>query len=212
MECYDISNISGVDKVGSMVVFIDGEADRNSYRRFKIKTVEGANDYASHQEMMRRRLAKLASGEEERFPKPDLIVIDGGKGQLSAVKEIFDEAGVKDIELIALAEREEEVFTLFSNESIRLDRRDYALKVLQRLRDEAHRFAITYFRKLHSKRNLASVLQEIEGIGKKKQKALMDKFGTIDKIMKAKEEELSQTEGIGAELAKKIKAHFKEKL
>ena len=212
MECYDISNVSGVDKVGSMVVFIDGESDRNSYRRFKIKTVEGANDYASHQEMMKRRLAKLGTAEEERFPKPDLIVIDGGKGQLSAVKEIFDEAGITDIELIALAEREEEVFTLFSEESIRIDHRDYALKMLQRLRDEAHRFAITYFRSLHSKRNLASVLQEIDGIGKKKQKALMDTFGTIDKIMNASVDELCATEGIGKELAEKIRIHFKERI
>ncbi|MBQ8375094.1 MAG: excinuclease ABC subunit UvrC [Clostridia bacterium] len=210
MECYDISNISGVDKVGSMVVFIDGEADRNSYRRFKIRTVEGANDYASHQEMMRRRLAKLGTEEEERFPKPELMIIDGGKGQLSAVKKVFDEMGVNDIELISLAEREEEVFTLFSEESIRIDHRDYALKMLQRIRDEAHRFAITYFRNLHSKRNLASVLQEIEGIGKKKQKALMDKFGTIDKIMSASIEELASAEGIGEELAKKIYKFFKE--
>ncbi len=212
MECYDISNISGVDKVGSMVVFIDGEADRSSYRRFKIKTVEGANDYASHQEMMRRRLAKLGTEEEERFPKPDLIVIDGGKGQLSAVKEIFDEAGVTDIELIALAEQEEEVFTLFSNESIRIDHRDYALKMLQRIRDEAHRFAITYFRSLHSKRNLASVLEEIEGIGKKKRAALLEKFGTIDKIMSASVEELASVNGIGEELAKNIYTYFKEQL
>ena len=212
MECYDISNISGVDKVGSMVVFIDGETDRSSYRRFKIKTVEGANDFASHQEMMKRRLAKLGTDEEARFPKPDLIVIDGGKGQLSAVKAIFDEAGVTDIELISLAERDEEIFTLNSPNSIRLDKRDYALKVLQRIRDEAHRFAITYFRSLHSKRNLASVLQEIDGIGKKKQIALMEKFGTIDKIMSASIEELCQTDGIGEELARKIKTHFKENL
>ena len=212
MECYDISNISGVDKVGSMVVFIDGEADKTSYRRFKIKTVEGANDYASHQEMMRRRLAKLGTDEEEKFPKPDLIVIDGGKGQLSAVKEIFDEAGVEGIDLISLAERDEEVFTLFSSESIRIDKRDYSLKMLQRIRDEAHRFAITYFRSLHSKRNLASVLQEIDGVGKKKQMSLMEKFGTIDKIMSASIEELSQTEGIGEELAKKIHLHFKENI
>ncbi len=212
MECYDISNISGVDKVGSMVVFIVGEADRNSYRRFKIKTVEGANDYASHQEMMKRRLAKLGTEEEERFPKPDLIIIDGGKGQLAAVKEIFDEMGVSDIELIALAEREEEVFTLFSQESIKIDHRDYALKMLQRIRDEAHRFAITYFRNLHSKRNLASVLQEIDGIGKKKQKSLMDAFGTIDKIMNASVETLTLVEGIGTELAQKIFEHFKEKI
>lgn len=212
MECYDISNISGVDKVGSMVVFIDGEADKNSYRRFKIKTVEGANDYASHQEMMRRRLQKLGTSEEERFPKPDLMIIDGGKGQLSAIKEVFDEMGVTDIELISLAERDEEVFTLDSSESIRIDKRDYVLKLLQRIRDEAHRFAITYFRSLHSKRNLASVLQEIEGIGKKKRMALMEKFGTIDKIMSADVSQLSQTEGIGEELAKKICAYFKESL
>jgi excinuclease ABC subunit C len=212
MECYDISNISGVDKVGSMVVFIDGEADRTSYRRFKIKTVEGANDYASHQEMMRRRLAKLNSDEEERFPKPDLIVIDGGKGQLSAIKEVFDEYQITDIELISLAERDEEIFTLDSLESIKLDKRDYALKTLQRIRDEAHRFAITYFRSLHSKRNLASVLQEIDGVGKKKQIALMDKFGTIDKIMNATVEELCEVDGIGESLAEKIRTHFKENI
>ena len=212
MECYDISNVSGVDKVGSMVVFVDGEAEKTSYRRFKIKTVEGANDYASHQEMMRRRLAKLGTDEEERFPKPDLIIIDGGKGQLSAVKEVFDEMGIKDIELFSLAEKEEEIFTLFSEESIRINHRDYALKMLQRIRDEAHRFAITYFRSLHSKRNLASVLQEIDGIGKKKRMALLEKFGTIDKIMSADEQELCLAEGIGPELAKKIYAYFKEQI
>ena len=212
MECYDISNISGVDKVGSMVVFIDGEADRSSYRRFKIKTVEGANDYSTHQQMMRRRLAKLGTEEEERFPKPDLIIIDGGKGQLSAIKEVFDEVGVTDIELISLAEKEEEVFTLFSPESIRINHRDYALKMLQRIRDEAHRFAITYFRSLHSKRNLASILEEIDGVGAKKRKALLETFGTIDKIMSADEEALCQVDGIGAELAKKIRAYFKEEL
>lgn len=211
MECYDVSNVSGVDKVGSMVVFIDGEADKTSYRRFKIKTVEGANDYASHQEMMRRRLAKLQT-DVERFPKPDLIIIDGGKGQLSAIQEVFNEFAITDIELISLAEREEEVFTLFEENSIRIDHRDYALRLLQRIRDEAHRFAITYFRSLHSKRNLASVLQEIEGIGKKKRMALMEKFGTIDKIMSASEEELCGVDGIGAELAKKIYIYFKEQL
>ena len=212
MECYDISNVSGVDKVGSMVVFIDGEADKTSYRRFKIKKVEGANDYASHQEMMRRRLAKLTSDEVERFPKPDLIIIDGGKGQLSAIKEVFDEMQITDIELISLAEKEEEVFTLFSTESIRINHRDYALKMLQRIRDEAHRFAITYFRSLHSKRNLASVLEEIDGVGKKKRMALLEKFGTIDKIISADESTLCEVEGIGPELAKKIRKYFKEEL
>ena len=212
MECYDISNISGVDKVGSMVVFSDGEADRTSYRRFRIKTVEGADDFASLQEVLRRRLAKLGTAEEERFPKPDLIIIDGGKGQLSSVREIFDEMHVEGIDLISLAKKEEEVFTLHSPESVLIDKRDYALKMLQRIRDEAHRFAITYFRSIHSKRTLASVLAEIEGVGKKKQIALMDKFGTIDKIMNASKEELATTPGIGEELAGRIRLYFEEKL
>lgn len=212
MECYDISNISGVDKVGSMVVFVDGEADRSSYRRFKIKTVEGANDFASLQEVLTRRLLKLGSDEEDKFPKPDLIIIDGGKGQLSAVKSIFDGMNIEGIELISLAKREEEVFTLSSDESIKIPHRDYSLKMLQRIRDEAHRFAITYFRNLHSKNNLSSVLSEIDGIGKIKRIALMKKFGTIDKIMGASTEELAQTEGIGEKLALLIKKYFEENL
>ncbi len=212
MECYDISNISGVDKVGSMVVFTDGEADKYAYRRFKIKTVEGANDFASLQEVLLRRLSKLGTEEEERFPKPDLVIIDGGKGQLSAVREIFEAQGIEDIDLISLAKKEEEVFTLSSDESIRLERNDYALRLLQRIRDEAHRFAITYFRNLHSKRNLESVLGEIEGVGKVKRVALMEKFGTIDKIMHASVDELKTVEGIGDDLASKIYEYFKEKL
>ncbi|HIX09267.1 MAG TPA: excinuclease ABC subunit UvrC [Firmicutes bacterium] len=210
MECYDISNISGVDKVGSMVVFTDGEADKVQYRRFRIRTVEGANDFASLQEVLRRRLAKLGTAEEERFARPQLIVIDGGKGQLSAVKAIFDEMGIADIDLVSLAKREEEVFTLHSEEPVRIDRRDFALKTLQRIRDEAHRFAITYFRSLHSKRNLASVLDEIEGVGKSKRTALMRSFGDIDKIMHASEEELARVEGIGPALAARIRSHFEE--
>lgn len=208
MECYDISNISGVDKVGSMVVFTDGEADKTQYRRFRIKTVEGADDFASLKEVLLRRLGKLGSDEEERFPRPQLVVIDGGKGQLSAVKEIFDELGIDDIDLISLAKREEEVFTTGSSESVRIDRRDFALKLLQRIRDEAHRFAITYFRNLHSKRSLSSMLEEIGGIGAKKRAAIMEKFGTIDKVMGASEQELASAQGIGKELACKIKTYL----
>lgn len=212
MECYDISNISGVDKVGSMVVFIDGEADRNSYRRFKIKTVEGANDFASLQEVLTRRLDKLGSDEEDKFLKPDLIIIDGGKGQLSAVKEIFDKKGIEGIELVSLAKREEEVFTLNSDECVKISHRDYSLKMLQRIRDEAHRFAITYFRNIHSKRNLSSVLSEIEGIGKVRRMALLDKFGNLDKIIAASESELCSCEGISPALAKKIKEYLDNNL
>lgn len=212
MECYDISNISGVDKVGSMVVFIDGEADRNSYRRFKVKTVEGANDFASLQEVLTRRLHKLGTEEEEKFPRPDLIIIDGGKGQLSSVKEIFDKMQIDEIELVSLAKREEEVFTLYRDESIKIPHRDYALKMLQRIRDEAHRFAITYFRNIHSKRNLQSVLSEIDGIGKVRRIALLEKFGTLDGILYASVEELSSVNGISIDMAKKIKTYLEENL
>ncbi len=208
MECYDISNVSGVDKVASMVVFIDGEADKTSYRRFRIKTVEGADDFASLKEVLLRRLKK----EEERFPKPDLVIIDGGKGQLSAVKQIFDELGVDGIDLVSIAKQEEEIFTLSSAESVKLPKSDYSLRVVQRIRDEAHRFAVTYFRNLHSKNSLASVLDGIEGVGKRKRIALMEKFSNIERIMNATEEELAKTEGIGPALAKKIKAYLSENL
>jgi len=195
-----------------MVVFLNGEADRSSYRRFRIKTVEGANDFASLQEVLKRRLSKLDSDEEDRFEKPDLIIIDGGKGQLSAVKQIFAEMNIKDIDLISLAKREEEVFVPNSNQSIILDKRDYCLKMLQRIRDEAHRFAITYFRSIHSKNTLSSVLDGISGIGSKKKKALIEKFGSIDKIMNATVSELKEVDGIGENFALIIKKYFEEKL
>ncbi len=211
-ECYDISNVSGVDKVASMVVFIDGEADKTSYRRFRIKTVEGADDFASLKEVLFRRLSKLGTDEEERFPKPDLVVIDGGKGQLSAVKQIFDELNVKDIDLISIAKQEEEIFTLNSPVGIKIPRTDYSLKMVQRIRDEAHRFAVTYFRNLHSKNSLQSVLDGIEGVGKRKRIALMNRFSNIEKIMTASEEEIAKTEGIGAALAHRIKTYLNENL
>ena len=212
MECYDISNVSGVDKVGSMVVFIDGEADKSSYRRFRIKTVEGADDFASLKEVLFRRLSKLNGEDEDSFPKPDLIVIDGGKGQLSAVKGIFDELKTDGIDLISIAKQEEEIFTLNSEESVKIPKSDYSLRMVQRIRDEAHRFAIMYFRNLHSKHNLSSVLDEIEGVGKQKRIALMNKFSNLQNILAASEEEIASTARIGAKLAKKIKAYLQENL
>ncbi|MCD8294111.1 MAG: excinuclease ABC subunit UvrC [Clostridia bacterium] len=212
MECFDISNVSGVDKVASMVVFVDGEAERSSYRRFKIKTVEGANDFASMHEVLVRRLSKLGTEEEARFPKPDLIIIDGGKGQLSAVREVFDEMGIDDIELISLAKKEEEIFTENGKDSIKIPHNEYALQMLQRIRDEAHRFAITYFRSLHSKRNLQSVLMEIDGIGPVKRNALLEKFGSLDSIMNASVEDIAKVEGISVSLAGKIKDYLENSL
>ena len=211
IECYDISHISGVDKVGSMVVFTDGEADKTEYRRFRIKTVEGSDDFACLKEVLSRRISKLGTDEEEKFAKPDLIVIDGGKGQLSSVEEVFIAKGITDIDLISLAKKEEEIFTLSSPEPIVLSRRDYCLRLLQRLRDEAHRFAITYHRHTHEKTNLQSELTKIEGIGEKKRKALIDKFGSLENIKRASKEELKETEGIGDKQADAVIAYFHEK-
>ena len=210
MECYDISHISGVDKVGSMVVFTDGEKDAAEYRRFKIKTVEGNNDFGSLKEVLKRRLSKLGTDEEEKFPKPDLIIIDGGKGQLSSVKQIFDELNVKDIDLVSLAKQEEEVFTLHSDRSVLIDKSDYALRLLQRIRDEAHRFAITFNRSLRGKRSLVSVLDGIDGVGKVKKKALLEKFKDLSGIMNAKKEDLMTVDGIGEALADEIIAELKK--
>lgn len=212
MECYDISDVSGVDKVASMVVFIDGEADKNSYRRFKIKTVEGADDFASLKEVLLRRLSKLGTDDEDKFPKPDLIVIDGGKGQLSSVKEVFDGLNIRGIDLISIAKQEEEIFSVGSENGIKIPRSDYSLRMVQRIRDEAHRFAVTYFRSLHSKNSLKSVLDGIDGVGKRRSVALMTKFSNIGNIMQASVEDIASTEGIGLNLAKKIKNYLESNL
>ncbi len=210
MECYDISNISGVDKVGSMVVFIDGEKEPNEYRRFKITSFDGPDDFRSLKEVLTRRFNKL-SEDDEKFPKPDLIVIDGGKGQLSTIVEVFKEFNIEDIDLISLAEREEEVFLPNCSEPVIFERRDYALKMLQRIRDEAHRFAITYHRTLRGKRALSSVLDEVEGLGKVKIKALLEEFKDISGIANAKKEELLKVKGIGEKQAENIIRKLKEK-
>ncbi len=203
MECYDISNISGVDKVGSMVVFTDGEKDGEQYRRFKIKSFEGADDFRSLQEMLSRRFERLKE-DSEKFAKPDLIIIDGGKGQLSSVKEIFSQYGIDDIDLISLAEKQEEVFIPGRENSILINKSDYALRLLVRIRDEAHRFAITYFRALHGKNSLSSVLDKVKGLGKVKQKALLNKFKDLGGIISATKEQLKEVEGIGERQAQTI--------
>ncbi len=208
IECFDISHISGELKVGSMVVFIDGESAKSEYRRFKIKTVEGNNDFESLKEVLSRRLDYIGSEKEEKFSKPDLVVIDGGKGQLSSVLEVFNEKNI-DIDVISLAEREEEIFLPKSKEPIILNKSDYSLRLLQRIRDEAHRFAITYNKNLRIKKNLASLLEKIKGIGKVKRNAIMDKFKDINGVISASVEELCQVEGIGEKQAILIKEFLK---
>lgn len=210
MECFDISNISGVDKVASMVVFINGEKQTKLYRRFKIRTVEGANDYASMQEVLQRRLIKLIEGsEDESFSqKPDLIVVDGGKGQLSVAVEVRNTLGFT-IPMIGLAEKNEEIYKEGESEPLVLSKRDNALKMLIRMRDETHRFAITYFRSLHSKNSLSSKLDGISGIGKTKKQALFEKFKTVSAIKSASIDDLMQVDGIGKMLATQIEEYFK---
>jgi excinuclease ABC subunit C len=217
MECYDISNTQGTNSVGSMVVFERGAAKKSDYRKFKIKTVEGANDFASLQEVLRRRFKRLtdaavgdARGSIEKKDDswkqvPDLIIIDGGKGQLSAAHEILQELGIEGVNLISLAKQEEEVFVPHKPASLRLPKTSEALKLLQRIRDEAHRFGITYHRKLRAKKGLASQLDSIQGIGPRRRRALLTRFGSLEKIREASVDELMTVEGMTRTAAQRLK-------
>jgi excinuclease ABC subunit C len=214
MECYDVSNISGTNKVCSMVVFKNGEACKSDYRKFQIKTVKGANDFASLQETLKRRLQRFIDQNGESFSeKPNLIVIDGGKGQLSSCYEILQEFGLEEeIEIIGLAKKMEEVFVVNKQTPILLKPASVSLKLLQRIRDEAHRFAITYHRKLRTKKQTISPLDEIDGIGPKKRDALLKAFETSENIAKADIEVIALVPGINKALAIKIHNHLSKNL
>ena len=203
MECYDISHISGTDKVASMVVFINGEKVISHYRKFKIKTVQGNNDFASMEEVLKRRFMKLTDSDDSFSSMPDLVIIDGGKGQLSLAKQAIDSVGNFDIDLISLAKREEEVFKVQESEPYLIEKTSYALQLLQRIRDEAHRFAITFNRKLREKR-VSSVLDKIEGIGEVKRTALLKTFKNIENIKNASLEEITKVKGMNETLARKV--------
>ena len=211
MECYDISNISGTNKVCSMVVFKNGSPSKKDYRKFKIKSVKGANDFASLKEALIRRLNRLTEGKLESFKEtPDLLVIDGGKGQLSSTFEILQESGYENkIPIISLAKRIEEVFLPNNNAPILLKPNSAELKLLQRIRDEAHRFAITYHRTIRTKKQTTSILDNIPGIGPKKRDALLKTFGTSEEIAKATPDLLQNVPGITATLANAIVNYFK---
>ncbi len=196
MECYDISHISGTNSVASMVVFLNGEPAKSHYRKFNIKTVVGNDDFASMQEVLTRRLEKLQSSDDQSFSStPNLIVLDGGKGQLSSVVEIWKEKNI-NISLCSLAKQEEEVFLPNQAESIKLKKSDVALQVLQRIRDEAHRYAITFHRSKRTKSMTESVLDKVQGIGKVKKQLIFKKFGTIDAIKNATVNELMLVKGV----------------
>ena len=210
MECYDISNISGTNKVCSMVVFKNGQPSKSDYRKFKIKTVKGSNDFASLEEALSRRLKRYVDQNGESFKeKPDLLVIDGGKGQLSSCYDILTRYGLEnEIAMIGLAKRLEEVFTPKNSNPIILKYASAELKLLQRIRDEAHRFAITYHRNIRLKKQTKSPLDEIDGIGPKKRDALLKAFGSSENVAKADIDVLETLPGINRALAIKIKRHF----
>ncbi len=250
IECYDISNTQGTNSVGAMVVFEAGRPKPSEYRRFKIKTVEGPNDFASHQEVLRRRFRSVAkhtttvsadvdvdagglsnvqftesSGEHERhdhsasdgtptdaqlqhdWALPDLIIIDGGKGQLSAAMEVLQELQI-DIPTVGLAKENEEIFIPGSPDPIILPRSSQGLYMVQRIRDEAHRFGITYHRKLRSDRTFKSVLDEIPGIGPKRKQALMKHFGSVRAMGAASVEDLAALDGMTRDAAEKVKEYI----
>jgi len=216
IEAYDISNIQGVDSVASMVVFTDGVANKKSYRRFKIKTVEGANDFASMAEVIHRRfkrgLEEREKGEYSSSNKfsyfPDLVVIDGGKGQLSAARKSMEDLGVGYIETIGLAKKEEEVFFPRKSEPVIIPKASPSLHLLQRIRDEAHRFAITYHRSLRQKGSLISELDNIENIGPARRRALLMAFPTISAIKNASVDELTSVKGMNKKCAQAIYDYY----
>ena len=218
IECYDISNTQGTDKTASMVVFTDGKPNYKEYRKFKIKTVEGADDFKSMQEVLTRRLSRGKREFEKESEKPaasgfavlpSLMVIDGGKGQLNAVLEILDGFDVA-IPVVGLAKREEEIFLPGRSDPVVLDKDDEALKLLQRIRDEAHRFAISYHRQLRTKRTIRSELDDIPGIGFERKIALLRTFGSVERIRQASVDELEAVKGVPKNTAKAVFDYFKE--
>ena len=264
IECYDISNTQGTNSVASLVVFQDGQPQPREYRRFKIKTVDGSDDFASMAEVLERRFRRLgaarratleiaagigddesgavvaagpeagpteagdaqvdaaqpettavdatpAADEEPDAPaegweaRPDLVIVDGGKGQLSAAWDVMRNLGLDDIPLAGLAKREEELFMVDTQEPIRLDRRSQGLYLVQRVRDEAHRFAVTYHRQVRSEQGMRSALDEVRGVGPKRKQALLRKFGSVKAIREASVEEIATTPGITEGLAQTVK-------
>ena len=203
MDCFDISHTQGSETVASMVVFRNGTSSKKDYRRYKIVSAEGKpDDFKSMQEVVYRRYRDYED-------LPSLVVIDGGKGQLSSALEVIRGLGLDDLPVVGLAKREEEIFKPHQSESIMLDREGAALHLIQRIRDEAHRFAITYHRKLRGKRNLVSVLDRVEGVGPKRRQELWKAFKTLDAMRAASVEELAAVEGMNHAAAQTLYDFFR---
>lgn len=207
IECFDISNTGPTEAVGSMVVFEDGLPKRSDYRRFAIKWARGQDDFANLEEVMRRRFARYLQERDEAIPSrrfaypPNLVVIDGGKGQLNRAAAVIDELGIEGITAIGLAKRMEEVYLVGRSDPLVIPRGSEALYLLQQVRDEAHRFALTYHRQRRGKRMTRSVLDEVPGIGPSRRKTLLKHFGSVKKMREASVQELAAVPGIGAKVA-----------
>ncbi|MDP7627470.1 MAG: excinuclease ABC subunit UvrC [SAR202 cluster bacterium] len=221
IECYDISNIQGTNAVGSMVVFENGSPNTRDYRRFQIKTVHGVDDYSMMREMLTRRFRRLVNPDKQSatdtssssknsswMEQPDLVLIDGGKGHLSSALQVFLELGIQDIPIASLAKENEELFVPQTPEPIVLPRNSNGLFLVQRARDEAHRFAITYHRKKRAKTTIRSSLDMIPGVGPKRRKHLLRKFGSVRNLSSAHASEIASTPGITMKLAEKIKLYI----
>ena len=214
MESYDISNISGYESVGSMVVYVDGRPKKSDYRKFRIKTVEGPDDYASMAEVLKRRLTHKGDGSFDALP--DLILIDGGKGQVNAVLEVIDKLileGHTELSRIPVCgmvkdDRHRTRGMMYQNQEYLMDRSSEPFKLITRIQDETHRFAIEYHRKLHNKGQLHSVLDNIDGIGPKRRMALISYFKSLDKVKAASLEELNQVPGMNMAAARSVKDYF----
>ena len=219
IEGYDISNIQGTAATGSMVVFVKGVPRKSDYRRFRIRTVGGADDYAMMQEVLRRRFKRAKQRMSESANQriggdvwaimPDLIIVDGGKGQLNAALEVLEEHGLKgEVPAVGLAKKQEEVFLPGRSQPLVLPRDSQGLHLLQRVRDEAHRFAIGYHRQLRAKKTLTSILEEIPGIGPKRRQALLKHFGSIETIRQASIEELAAVKGMTRKAAEMVRENL----
>jgi len=205
IAAFDISNFGSSDAVGSLVFFEDGRPKKSQYRRFRIKTVEGQDDFAMMGEVVKRYFTRLS---EEKKEFPDLVLVDGGKGQLSTTVETLNTLGIKNQNAIALAKRLDEVFLPGKSDSLMIPKSSASLKLLQRIRNEAHRFAIDYHRKLRKKRIIKSELDEIPGIGPARRKILLSHFGSVERIKQTRLEELLRIEGISKKVAENIYTYF----
>ncbi len=216
IECYDMSHIQGTDYVGSMVVVEDGLPKKSDYRRFKIKTVDGNNDYAAMAEVLERRLTNYLTDRERPVEErgkfaypPNLIVVDGGKGQLSSSVEVLTALGLeKEIPIVSLAKQFEEVYVPGRSAPIRIPRQSEALYLLQRIRDESHRFAINYHRQLRGKRMTASVLDGIPGLGPTRKARLLKEFGSLKAVKQASEADLADLSWLPGEVANNVWSHL----